>query len=429
MNNLVGGYRQALWNSCENYFRAALEYEPRPISLEMVRQSYLAGQLDILRGARGALLVEVETIDSHRHLHVFLGGGELTELVGVLLPRAESLGRHGGCHSVLISGRKGWARALHHCGYSVLSKGDGWWLIEKQLFPATFKERVKPMSAINYSVSPSFVAIATDTLVTDVGDWFPFSLTAKAAFIPQLDAVITATAYAALLRNCFNYAQTAPVRDILELAAHLPAICKQTHQEAFAFGQTLHPPEEDFSWTESCAVSLFGWSQKHGRLIGLRFAYANDFAPELLFDGVYTHPHVSDCPSSIARENVQDLCDITRRQQECELRKTPTDRNAIGGDILLWELRANSQREVVSSVRRVHRFSTYDEDLSIIQQKHTLAPAEVPPRKEAGGAKVAPVPPGAVEFLRANPSLADQFEAKYGPRREPQVFGELSHGL
>ena len=363
--------RQAQWNYCESHFKAALDYEHRPITLDAIRQSYMAGSFDVLLGTHSALLLTVATINGLRHLHLYLGGGDLGELVNVLLHRAEIIGKAAGCHSILIDGRKGWARALRGKGYKTLQKNPGWWLIGKPLNPPTFQERVKPLTAINYTLTPDFVAVATDTLVTDGADWFPGTLSPKASLLPHLDALITSTTSAAMLRNCFNFSLTAPVSDISELAAHLPAICRQTFQEMLSVGRAMHP-DEDFWWTEACAVTLFGWSKAHGRLIGLRFAHKNDFASELLADGVYTHPQVDGAPASITRANVLDLCVITCEQHRLEMRLAAQDRNAIGGDILLWEMAAEPDGHVVSRVQRVHRFDTRGDDMALIRQKAAM---------------------------------------------------------
>src|SRR5699024_2812758 len=107
---------------------------------------------------------------------------------------------------------------------------------------------------------------------TDVADWLPSVMTAKAAFIPHLSGIVTSNAFGALTRDCFNHAMRAPVDDIAQLAPILPAVCRQTFEENFAFCQSLHGPEEDLSWTATCAVSLLGWSPTFRRFIGLRFA-------------------------------------------------------------------------------------------------------------------------------------------------------------
>jgi hypothetical protein len=58
------------------------------------------------------------------------------------------------------------------------------------------------------------------------------------------------------------------------------------------------------------------------------------------------------------------------------MRLSPADRNAIGGDILLWELRAFDKGEVRSSVQKVYRFPTRAEDMGIIRQKVGMAAAD-----------------------------------------------------
>jgi hypothetical protein len=359
--------RLGLWNSCEPWFCAAMAYENRPITLDAVRADYMAGGWHILRGANSAVLLRVVTITRHRHLHGFLGGGDLGEMLSVLVPRAEILGRHHGCRSLLVDGRKGWARAMKPLGFVTITKGDGWWMIAKPLPAPNLQQRVSPLTAINYSVSPNYIAVATDTLATAAGDWFPAAFTAKAMALPHLEALITSTTYMTLLRDCFNFALCGPVRDLADLADKLPAVCRQTYRETMALCQALEDPGIDHSWADVCAVTLFGWCDNRKRLIGIRFGLANDFAPELLADGVYTQPEVLGAPDKITPANVLELCAITRQQQEEESRVTQQEHNPIGGDVLLWELRADDAGAVTCRSQRVFRFPTYGGDLALIQ--------------------------------------------------------------
>lgn len=344
-----------------------MEYEPRPITLDMVRADYMACRWEILRGAKSAVLLRVVTITGHRHLHGYLGGGELGEMLNVLVPRADILARYHGCRSLLIDGRKGWARVMAPLGFLTITKGDGWWMIAKPLPAPILQERVNPLTAINYSISPNYVAVATDTLATAAGDWFPAAFTAKAMSIPHLDALITSTTHMTLLRDCFNFALCGPVSNIAALADKLPAVCRQTYRETMALCQALEDPGVDYSWADCCAVSLFGWCETRKRLIGLRFALKNDFEPEFLPDGVYTQPEVADAPQIITPANVLDLCAITLQQQEEESRISPQDHNPIGGDVLLWELKADDSGAVTCRSQRVYRFPTYAADMALIQ--------------------------------------------------------------
>jgi hypothetical protein len=364
----AGEQRLAIWQLCEGYFRAALEYEQRPITLAAVRADYMAGGWHILRGTRSAVLLRVVTITGHRHLHGFLGGGDLGEMLAVLLPRAEILARSYGCRSLLIDGRKGWARVMAPLGFVTITKDEGWWMIAKPLPAPNLPQRVNPMTAINYSISPNYIAVAADTLATAAGDWFPAAFTAKAMAIPHLDALITSTTYMTLLRDCYNYALAGPVRDLADLADKLPTICRQTYAETMALCQALEEPGIDHSWSDCCAVTLFGWCDNRKRLVGIRFALKNDFAPELLPDGVYTQPEVLDAPTAITPANVLDLCSITRQQQEEESRVSPQDHNPIGGDVLLWELRADDSGGVTCRSQRVYRFHSFANDCALIEK-------------------------------------------------------------
>jgi hypothetical protein len=229
-----------------------MAYDSRNIPLQDVQKDYYAGRYYLFDGIAGAVLFEIVQLEGRPHFHIYLAGGELAELVGVLLPRLESLATYRGCQSVIITGRRGWVRVLKPLGYSFKGKSQlGDWIVCKDLKPDTFEERIKPMTAINYSLSPTLVALATDTLVTDGRDWWPAFLTPKAAFIPHLEALITCNGMMSVMRDAFNYALSSVADNIEDLTAWLPAICRRSFGESLSLTRLMHPPTEDFSWADS----------------------------------------------------------------------------------------------------------------------------------------------------------------------------------
>lgn len=61
-------------------------------------------------------MVTTFSADLPRAIHVWLGGGDLDDLLA-LMPGAESYGRAMGCEYATIEGRRGWARVLRQHGY------------------------------------------------------------------------------------------------------------------------------------------------------------------------------------------------------------------------------------------------------------------------------------------------------------------------
>lgn len=358
------------WSRVEPWLAAALVHDRRGLAIADVRRAYLEGRYLLLDGIESAALMESLPLDGGAMLHVFLAGGRMAELIDVMLPRVEAIARHTGHRGVVVMGRPGWSRVLAPHGYQYC--GDNFMgepMTAKHFPSTTFKDRREPMTAINFSLTPNYIGVATDTLATDARDWWPAYLTSKAMFLPHLDGLVTAAAFPLMMQDTYNFALTAPVSDVEGLAPLLQPICRRAFHQSMALVRSMHPQGEDLSWSQDGFLALFGKSERKRRLIGIRFSPQNDFAPELLADGVYTSPVFAHSPATIGAHNANLLCEITRAQSDQELRKSPANRNAIGGDVLLWELGACSDGAVASRVRRTHRFATREEDMAIIRER------------------------------------------------------------
>ena len=66
-------------------------------------------------GARCALVTRI-TQDPERTIHVWLGGGDLQEMVE-MRAGIEAVGRLMGCTAATIAGRKGWERVFRAHGF------------------------------------------------------------------------------------------------------------------------------------------------------------------------------------------------------------------------------------------------------------------------------------------------------------------------
>lgn len=71
------------------------------------------GRAQLWLGERSALVTEIVG-DA---IHVWLGGGDLTELLE-MRPLVERAGREWGCKRATIDGRPGWARVFKPYGYA-----------------------------------------------------------------------------------------------------------------------------------------------------------------------------------------------------------------------------------------------------------------------------------------------------------------------
>lgn len=74
----------------------------------------LAGTAQLWLGSRSAMVTEMN--GDPRALHVWLGGGDLHELLS-FTPGVAAYARTWGCSELTLQGRKGWARALRHLGF------------------------------------------------------------------------------------------------------------------------------------------------------------------------------------------------------------------------------------------------------------------------------------------------------------------------
>ena len=102
-------------------FRAlfAEALDSRLHSIEHLDALLFSGRAQIWCGEAAAVVTEVRTYPTGAMaLHGLVAAGELDEIVGVLIPKAEAWARSIGCAMVIIESRPGWARALKKSGYA-----------------------------------------------------------------------------------------------------------------------------------------------------------------------------------------------------------------------------------------------------------------------------------------------------------------------
>lgn len=112
---------EAGWAKAAPWVEAALEHAGSTHALADVEAMVRNHEARFWLGTNAAL---VTTIDDHprlKALHLWLGGGDMDELVNHLRPLAEAWGREQGCIRVTELGRPGWERALARHGYRLTS--------------------------------------------------------------------------------------------------------------------------------------------------------------------------------------------------------------------------------------------------------------------------------------------------------------------
>ena len=98
------------------HFAKALD--PRLYTIEHLDGLVLSGRAQVWFGERAAIVTEVrEYPTGARVVHGLVAAGELEEIVGTLIPRAEAWGRSLGCLLAVNESRPGWVRKLEGAGY------------------------------------------------------------------------------------------------------------------------------------------------------------------------------------------------------------------------------------------------------------------------------------------------------------------------
>lgn len=100
---------------CRGWLESALEPEN---TIEEVAADLAANRAMLWPGERCALITRI-TFDPDKTLHVWLGGGDLDELLA-MRTGVEAVGRLMGCRFATIAGRKGWARVFRKFGFEAV---------------------------------------------------------------------------------------------------------------------------------------------------------------------------------------------------------------------------------------------------------------------------------------------------------------------
>jgi len=101
---------------CKGWIESALEYGGGTHYYEDIAEAIVAGKMQLWPAKDSCLVTEITVFPRKKVLHVFLGGGDLEEIIGM----HESVVQWAieqGCESLTMTGRKGWLKAL---------KDDGW---------------------------------------------------------------------------------------------------------------------------------------------------------------------------------------------------------------------------------------------------------------------------------------------------------------
>jgi len=110
---------------------AALEYADGTHNFDDVVVMVMQGKLRMWAMPNSVMLTEIVDFPRERHYHMFLGGGDLEEILA-MHPQVEKAALDAGCVKLSVTGRRGWVKALlphgweekHTTVHKTLNKGQ-----------------------------------------------------------------------------------------------------------------------------------------------------------------------------------------------------------------------------------------------------------------------------------------------------------------
>ena len=96
---------------CRQWIESALEYSGGTHLYEDVVTAVVEGKMQLWPAEKSCLVTEITVFPRKKVLHVFLGGGNLEEIISMHDSVIE-WAKDQGCESLTMTGRKGWSKAL-----------------------------------------------------------------------------------------------------------------------------------------------------------------------------------------------------------------------------------------------------------------------------------------------------------------------------
>ena len=104
---------------CRPWIEAALEYSGGTHSFEDVAKGIVEGNMQLWPTPRGCIVTEIVVYPRKKVLNVFLGGGELDQLLD-MHNDVTAWAKSYGCEALTITGRFGWKKPLKVHGWKPL---------------------------------------------------------------------------------------------------------------------------------------------------------------------------------------------------------------------------------------------------------------------------------------------------------------------
>ena len=104
---------------CRAWIEAALEYSGGTHNFDDVAEGLASGKMQLWPAPKGCIVTEIVVYPRKKVLNVFLGGGELDQLMD-MHKDVIAWSKAQGCVAVTITGRHGWKKPLTKHGWKPL---------------------------------------------------------------------------------------------------------------------------------------------------------------------------------------------------------------------------------------------------------------------------------------------------------------------
>mgnify|MGYP003135939696 FL=1 len=101
---------------CQPWIEAALEYSGGTHSLSDVINGITSGKMQLWPSPKGCIVTEIVVYPRKKMLNVFLGGGEMEQLLD-MHKDVIAWSKAQGCEAITITGRFGWKKPLTRHGW------------------------------------------------------------------------------------------------------------------------------------------------------------------------------------------------------------------------------------------------------------------------------------------------------------------------
>ena len=112
MNDILGELMR-----CRTWIEDALEYSGGTHDFVDIIEAVMRGRMQLWPGERGCLVTEIVVYPKKKHIHVFLGGGEMQQILDMHKDVIE-WAKGQGCTAATIAGRVGWKKPLAEYGWT-----------------------------------------------------------------------------------------------------------------------------------------------------------------------------------------------------------------------------------------------------------------------------------------------------------------------